>query len=223
MTTLLAFDPSMRATGWFVLDLETMRARAGGAIEPLALASRDDWGLERLADDARCGRELCAAVTRLCGLYEPNVIALEAPLGAQDARAAAVLARSNQAVVDGIWCGARSMKPFYVSSHAAKWAATGAKRPKNGKADVQQGVIDRFGRTRMSELAASAKSPAGREGVYDAAAVALLAARLPEVRALLAQERVSEPRLVPGIQRINERLFGDEYTSDGARVKGDGT
>jgi Holliday junction resolvasome RuvABC endonuclease subunit len=190
MTTLLAFDPSIRACGWFALDVDTWTAIEAGAIETIATASSNDWAIERVLADASDGWTICSGVARIVRRLEPAAIAMEAPQGAQDARAAALLARANQAVYDGIRSAAPHIRPLFVSAHAAKWAATGAKRPKGGKAEVREAVSARFGRARMAELSAKAKSPAGIEGIYDAGAVALLAMRLPQVKALRAQNEL---------------------------------
>jgi Holliday junction resolvasome RuvABC endonuclease subunit len=187
---LLALDPSMRATGWVIVRIDTGELMRAGAIETEARCGRDDWALERVHDAGRCGLELAEAIQGLVNLLpHPSAVALEGPLGSQDAIAAADLARANQAVRCGIhFADLRPELVVTVSSYAAKRAATGTKRPKDPKGDVRRGVEARYGVERMATLASVARTLRGREGIYDAAAVAMRALKLGAVRALIELE-----------------------------------
>lgn len=185
---LLALDPSLRATGWVIVSIETGDIVDAGAIETEGRCARDDWALERVHDAGRCGIQIARAVAELVISLGPRaVVALEGPLGSQDAVAAADLARANQAVRCGCFFGNPSLPVLTVSSYAAKKAATGTKKPKNAKADVRRGVERRYGIEPMARRASVARTQRGREGIYDATAVALVALNQRVVRDPIAQ------------------------------------
>jgi hypothetical protein len=210
MTLLLSIDPSLRASAWIrnrIVDGEPVDAGAIESVSAFADDAGDVWALDELLDDARCATTSMEAIASL--VVDPRVaaVALEAgPLGAKNPRALSTMVRANQAVI----CGAKMgnalrereglprVEIALIAAAAAKQAATGARRPKNGKADVRVGVEHRYGVERMAHLASCARTTRGREGVYDAAAVAMRALRLGVIRAHItapAAPASPEPRM----------------------------
>jgi len=188
---LLTFDPSIRCCGHFACRVDDAEPVAAGALLTEPQVGRDAGGLAKQKDAAEQSVRLYRHVRELLDRYRPDVVALETPLGSQDAIAAALLARANTAVVCALNGWSVSDRPIYVSSYGAKWAATGTKRPKDPKGDVRRAVIARWGRDRWDALLASVRTDAGREAAYDASAVALLALRLPQVRALRSDQAIA--------------------------------
>lgn len=201
---LLIFDPSPRGTAWWAHDIDAHEPIRAGALELPRGPDLNAYTIEDVRDDARAfALRVSRPIVRLIERFEPVAFAVETPLGAQSYQAATGLARAHQAVVDAIAIGAPelfdSRHVHFLSAHGGKWAATGRKMPKGGKAAVHEAVANRFGRTRMAELASNAKSEPGREGIYDCAALALLAMRLPGVKAL----RTSVGELAGTVQLSN--------------------
>jgi Holliday junction resolvasome RuvABC endonuclease subunit len=190
---LFAADPSIRCCGWNVFDIDTAAPIAAGAIVTASHVGPDAYSLEKQKDAAENAGRIFDGIRALLDRHRPDVFALETPLGSQDAIAAALMARAHTAVVLAIRAWSRSDRPIYVSSYGAKWAATGTKKPKDAKGDVRRAVIARWGRELWDRLLRDVTTDAAREAAYDASAVALLALRLPQVRALRSDQQIAPP------------------------------
>lgn len=124
MSLLLALDPSFTATGWAVVDLVTERVAALGVIAtaPRKVAQRRDATAALMDGERglRIRRELLAVLRT----HRPVVVAQEASSGSQSAKAAAALARAQQACLDAIdeHLGA---EPVFITPQAAKKRAVG--------------------------------------------------------------------------------------------------
>lgn len=192
---LLALDPSLRCTGVVVCELAPPHALVEVAAIPTESRVDDAApALLRVFDDARRGVELSYTLRELLAMHPAvALLALEAPLGSQDASAAAFLARANQAVVDAIDAArpdlAEKRRIVFASSYAAKRAATGTKKPEDAKRDVRASVIRRWGPSAFERafVLGKIRGDRQREAVFDAAAVALLALEQPLVRVVLEE------------------------------------
>lgn len=121
---LLALDPSFTATGWAVVDLVTERVVALGVIAtaPRPAAQRRDVTAALMDGERglRIRRELLAVLRT----YRPIVVAQEASSGSQSAKAAAALARAQQACLDAVDEHLGAL-PLFVTPQAAKKRAVG--------------------------------------------------------------------------------------------------
>ena len=167
---LLALDPSLTATGWVVVDVATEAIVAGGVIR--TSKAKPSERLLAAQDDARRGRHICDGVLKLIEHWRPAVVAQEAVAGSKSARAAAALARAQQACVDAV--GDLALE--WATQQAVKVAATGRKSA--SKDDVEAGVRARW--TWSTGLLEGL--PRGQhEHVYDAGAVAMAVWGRPSV------------------------------------------
>lgn len=201
MPVILCLDPSVRCSGWCVLDLDPRHALLGAGAcrtEPGETAST----LARVLDEAHRAARWATTLADLLRRYDVALVAAEAPMGSKDVRAAAYLARANQAVVDAVALTRPELvaqrRLMFVSSFGAKHAATGSRRPGrptgrrgggergSAKAEVREGVRRRWGPSVWDAALAGLRGPEC-EAAYDAAAVGLCALEQPLVRALIEE------------------------------------
>lgn len=147
---LLALDPSFTATGWAVVELATERVVALGVIatEPRKPAQRRDATAALL--DGERGLRIRRELLVVLRTFLPVVVVQEANVGSKSAKAAAALARAQQACLDAIdeHLGA---EPVFVTPQAAKKAAVG--RLNATKDDIEAAMRARWSRIRPpSEL-----------------------------------------------------------------------
>ncbi|MEQ9074115.1 MAG: hypothetical protein RLP09_09680 [Sandaracinaceae bacterium] len=211
---LLALDPSLACTGWVVVALDGSRdLLAAGAIPTVGRVPRTADAILVQADAARRGKELARGVTAVLREHvEVEAVAVEFPLGAQDAAAAWSLARANQAAV----CAVDLLRPrlldngrlIAVSPFEAKRAATGRAqpgkkgpdgkvRPGSAKAAVRRGVRRIWGPGAWDRALVHVRADAEREAAYDAGANALVALEHPLVRSMTAPARPAEEATCP--------------------------
>ena len=198
---LLGCDPSLRAAGWAVVELSastppivavgccrTKRsAELAALIRRLKRAKKKIPALPRQVDATKRASAIAEAHAEVLREHQRiEVISIETPLGAQDASAAWAMARGHQAVASACRLVRPDLAPFYVSSHGAKWAATGEKVPKGGKDAVRAAVKLRWGPTVVGELLAGFDAVEA-EAITDALAVALLTMRTRAVRFLMME------------------------------------
>lgn len=141
---LLALDPSFTATGWAVVDLVTERVVALGVIAtaPRPPAQRRDVTAALMDGERglRIRRELLAVLRT----YRPIVVAQEASSGSQSAKAAAALARAQQACLDAIDEHLDAL-PLFVTPQTAKKRAVG--RLNATKDEIEAAMRTRWSRT----------------------------------------------------------------------------
>lgn len=212
---LVGFDPSLRCSGaaGVTLDGELSPVLAS-ALRTRPTTSRGDWFLLRQLDDLKAGRQVYGWALGV--LEEPPAgyfvaaVAMEVPSGIptsfvrpkpgeaprpkgwrppQDAQAFGKLVRGGQAVYDAA-AEAWGRDVAVVSTYAAKEAATGSKRPKGGKAEVERSVRRLFGPEALDALVGSMVKDE-REAVADALAVCLGAMASVPVRAAIQEHAIA--------------------------------
>ena len=169
---VLGLDPSLTATGWAVLELRSETIVDCGVIRTAPAKASER--LYKAEDDARRGKVILATLRDVIARWRPILAAQEASLGSQNARAAAALARAQQACVDAV--GELGLE--WVTPMDAKVAAAGSKTA--SKAEVEAGVRERWGWPGWAWDGPKAH----REAVADAAAVIAAAWDSPSMRLL---------------------------------------
>ena len=193
--TMLAFDPSMRCTGWVLWSLLDEKPVACGVVRT-TIGATSASGLSTEVDEGRRGCVVFDGVAEVVSMLGPLLIAMEQPVGSQDARAAKAFARSTLAHRIAFHVVAPNVQVLHVAQGTAKWAATGSKSPGlrdpetgkvikgSAKVQVREAVKTRFGRELWRTLFADGgvTDDAGREACFDAAAVAMAANRTKAAR-----------------------------------------
>lgn len=89
----------------------------------------------------RAGLEIYEAIMRVCFTYEPMIVAQEAAAGSKSARAAAALARAQQACGDAVFAYLGAL-PIFATQQAVKKAATGNQGA--GKKEIEEAMKARW-------------------------------------------------------------------------------
>lgn len=200
---IVAFDPSITAFGWAVLETGHGRAPAlaqAGVVltEPAPKKHRTTVA----EDDARRVRHIRRELAKVLEEHRPVMVAIEVPFGSQAAKAAKLLGAA-QALATCLVDDHLGGRAIYVTVHEAgdalgiqrtqrvakgekKSAADGKKSSKARKSAIVQAVEARFG---GKAIRAALSLPVGDwthprwEGAFDAVAVGLAAWDRPEVAA----------------------------------------
>lgn len=122
--TLLAVDPSLRATGWIVVLLQTEKVIAAGVIRTTQGTPEERKRQLRADLQLQSGLQIYQALVRVIDFYSPRLAYQEANGGSKSMRAATALARAQQACGDAI-ASRLGVPPILVSPQAVKKAATG--------------------------------------------------------------------------------------------------
>ena len=165
---MLALDPSLRATGWAVLDLETMAILAIGAI--ITKKAKKTERLLAAEDGARCGSIIRRSLVHVMRTYNVVVVCAEANGGSKSAVAAAALHRAQQACSSAVEEMLGTL-PIYITPQRMQKTIVG--RMTASKEDIAERVrahweLNDFDAL-LSESGVTTKK--AREGVYDACGV----------------------------------------------------
>lgn len=176
---LLALDPSFTATGWVAVDLSTETVIDAGLIR--TAPPKKTERLTAAEANADRGIHIRREVSAVLAKHRPVIVVQEGNAGSKSAKAAAGLARAQQACVDAcdVELGAR---PVLVTPQAVKKHACSSLSA--SKDDLKLAALGRWGPALGVHVAAT-KAPEGKhENIYDAACVASLAWLRPDVAAL---------------------------------------
>lgn len=124
MICMVAFDPSFTGTGWVVTDLRDEKPVAAGVIHTAPPPKGERRHQTAAQMDGRRGIRIRRFACCVLQTWKPAVAAIEGCAGSKSAKAAAALARGQQAVLDAVdeLLGA---EPIFVTLQAVKKAATG--------------------------------------------------------------------------------------------------
>jgi Holliday junction resolvasome RuvABC endonuclease subunit len=176
---LLALDPSLRGTGWVVVDLALGEIVAAGVIVTKPRTAQEKKRL--LAGEAagNSGLAISRGIRAVIELYAPCVAVTEAPSGSRSSTGAAAIARSHQACLDAIDQGMGGL-PIFVTPQVNQKRATG--KQSCSKSEMETAMRARWEGSDFDELLTTSppyadqgqKLPArGKwENAFDAAGVA---------------------------------------------------
>jgi Holliday junction resolvasome RuvABC endonuclease subunit len=189
---MVAFDPSLTGTGWVVTDLVTCLPVAAGVIHTAPPPKGERRHQTAAQMDGRRGLKIRRYACVVLQTWKPAITAVEGCAGSRNAKAAAALARGQQAVLDAIdeLLGA---EPVWVTLQAVKKAATG--RNNATKDEVEAAMRARWDVDWDALLTApppypERTRPRGEwENAFDAAAVTIAVWDAPAVAALRAMAR----------------------------------
>ncbi len=179
MIRLIAFDPSLTATGIAVLEL----AEVDRVLHVECVRTKPDKSSRHLYKADEDGERIDSIANRVLALitqYEPRIAACEAPAGSQHANAAKALALAYATVRTAL--RAHGVMPMMVQAFEAKIAASGSK--KASKEQVREAMRARWG---VPEIALGSRlADPVQEAIADALAVASCALESRDVRTIRA-------------------------------------
>lgn len=178
---LLALDPSFTATGWVAVDVRIGEVTAAGLVrtKPPSAAER----LTAAEANGRRGLQIRRGVVEALRYCRPAVVVQEGNAGSQSAKAAAALARAQQACLDAVDAELGAL-PILLTPQAIKKHCV--QRLNASKEDLERAARARWGAS--LEIAIMRAGIRGKvvENVFDAACVAATAWDLPSVGGLRA-------------------------------------
>lgn len=176
---MLALDPSFTATGWVAINIASGEVVAGGVIR----TKPPEAGDRSTAAEAngRRGLLIRRGIAEAIRAHQPAIVVQEGNAGSQSAKAAAALARAQQACLDAVDAEMGAL-PIIVTPQSVKKHAV-------GRLDASKDDLERFAKARWGEsLEAMIRGCGSRgkilENVYDAACVASSVWDLPAVAGL---------------------------------------
>lgn len=140
-TYVVAFDPSFTATGWVVTSLVLERPIAAGVIHTAPPPKTDRRHQTAAQMDGRRGLKIRRCAKAVLDRWPPAIVAIEGCAGSKSAKAAAALARGQQAVLDAV-DEMLGSEPIFVTLQAVKKAATG--RNNGTKDEVERAMRERW-------------------------------------------------------------------------------
>lgn len=199
---LLAFDPSFTATGWVAIDLSTslvvdvglIRTKPPGASERMTAAEAN----------GRRGLAIFEGAAEALRLHRPAIVAAEGNAGSKSAKAAAALARAQQACLCAIK-GELGAEPILVTPQAVKQHCVG--RLDASKEDLAAAAKARWGPSLLEAIARAKVRGKVVENIYDAACVAATVWAFPAVAGLRLVAEGGGGR--PGERCARAGRFGD--------------
>lgn len=175
---LLALDQSLAATGIVVVDVTASR---DAILEQCCVVTKPDHRARHLYQADEDGARVDSIALELLAVLDrwaPDVVALEAPAGAQSSTAAKALGLAY-GVCRGV-LRAKGLVPLVIQAHHAKRAVTG--HDTATKDEVVSAVSDRWTWTPPT-------TKRDREAIADALAVATAALEEPAIAALARSEK----------------------------------
>jgi Holliday junction resolvasome RuvABC endonuclease subunit len=176
---ILALDPSFTATGWVAIDLASGLVVGGGVIRTKPPEASDRSTAAEA--NGRRGLHIRRGIVAALREHHPAIVVQEGNAGSQSAKAAAALARAQQACLDAIDAELGAL-PIIVTPQSVKKHAV-------GRLDASKDDLERFARSRWGESLERMIAGCGTRGkvlenVYDAACVASSVWDMPAVAGL---------------------------------------
>lgn len=183
---LMALDPSFTATGWVAIDLGSGLVVGAGLVR----TKPPEAGDRSTAAEAngRRGLSIRRGIVEALRTHRPAIVVQEGNAGSQSAKAAAALARAQQACLDAIDSELGAL-PIIVTPQSVKKHCVG--RLDASKGDLESAAIARWGASlgaAIEGIVIGGRKVRGKvlENVYDAACVASSVWDLPAVAGLRA-------------------------------------
>jgi Holliday junction resolvasome RuvABC endonuclease subunit len=179
-TLLLALDPSLRGTGWVVVNLAHGCVIAAGVVVTKPPSKEDKKRMTAAEAHGRAGLAISRAVRTVLEFYKPAIVLQEGNAGSKSVSAAAGLARAQQACLDAIDVHLGAL-PIFATQQAVKKAATG--KLSASKDEVEAAMRKRWSTTSDFDTLLMTPPPYAEQGqrlpargkwenAFDAAAVA---------------------------------------------------
>jgi Holliday junction resolvasome RuvABC endonuclease subunit len=168
---VVGLDPSLRATGWVAIEMDTRVVISVGVIVTQPGRARR----LKSSDDTRRGLQIYCELHRLFDRIRPGLVVQEAISGSRSSRGASASALAQQACADAAvnWTG----HPLFILPTEAKLAVAGTRYAT--KMLVQERVRELIGDLPLNGIKKSLHSH-----VWDAAALVLAAWNWPELVAI---------------------------------------
>lgn len=190
---LLALDPSFTGTGWVAVDLSTglvagaglVRTKSPGAGERMTAAEAN----------GRRGLTIRRGIVEALRTYRPAIVVQEGNAGSKSAKAAAALARAQQACLDAI-DAELGAEPIIITPQSVKKHCVG--RLDASKEDLEAAAKARWGASLVHAIERAKVRGKVAENIYDAACVAATVWALPAVAGL----RLMVSRSAPSVPSV---------------------
>lgn len=186
--TMIAVDPSLRGTGWAILNFRTGQIIAAGVIVTKAPTAREKRQMLAGEYDGRDGLQVFMGIDAVMQRWRPILSVVESPAGAQSFNGAKSIHRAQQATLDAIYRHLRAL-PIFISYAQVQKLATGKKSAT--KQEVEAAVRALWPDVDFDELLTTPPPyveqgqklpPPGKwENAFDACAVIHAAAKEPAV------------------------------------------
>jgi len=121
---MLALDPSLRGTGWVIVNLKTEQIIAAGVIVTKPRTKQEKKRLLAGEAAAMSGLAISRGIRAVIELYQPSTCAMEAPSGSRSSTGASAIARSHQACIDAIDLHFNAL-PIFATPQMCKKKAIG--------------------------------------------------------------------------------------------------